>query len=278
MPEEIIDMEKSVDKYDLEMEAEEVRKKILEKLECCAARTPTDIHPERRRHQEFKIRLKNPNHKPIRCKVRQIPHNLRDKVKEAIDAQLDSGIIRPSTSEWAAPLQIVHKTDGDIRLTVDYTALNEIIQFDPYPMPVTKIILMQMTKSKWFSTFDFLKAYHQFPNEPESIKYTAFICEFGLFEYTSMPMGIATAAAWFQRCIEAELKDFIDKGVLKAFFDDSILHTATLEQHLSEALKLIEAFERAQLTISKSKCKVAQQEIGFLGHVISVGEVHNCPN
>ena len=168
--------------------------------------------------------MKDPNHRPIRCKVRQIPHNLRDKVKEAIDAQLESGIIRPSTSEWAAPLQIVHKTDGDIRLTVDYTALNEIIQFDPYPMPVTKIILMQMTKSKWFSTFDFLKAYHQFPNEPASIKYTAFICEFGLFEYTSMPMGIATAPGWFQRCIDTLMEEGVKRKCLQLYLDDCILH------------------------------------------------------
>ena len=138
--------------------------------------------------------------------MRQIPHNLRGEVKKALNEQLEAGIIRPSKSEWAAPLQIVHKADGGIRLTVDYTALNEVIQFDPYPMPVTKVILMQLSKSNWFSKFDFLKAYHQFPNEENSIKYTAFICEFGLFEYTSMPMGIATAAAWFQRCIEEELR------------------------------------------------------------------------
>ena len=246
-------------------------------LDQVAARSPNDIHPEQRRHQEFKIRLIDPNHRPIRCKARPLPYNLRDSVKEALDLQLDAGIIRPSRSEWAAPLQIVHKSDGTIRLTVDYTALNEIIQFDPYPMPSTKTLFLNLTKSNWFSKFDFLKAYHQFPNEPASIKYTAFICEFGLYEYTSMPMGISTAAAWFQRCIEIELKDFIDRNVLSAFIDDTILHTSDLEQHLLETNKLIEAFNKTKLTISLNKCKIAQREIEFLGHVIRAGSIHNCP-
>ena len=113
-------------------------------------------------------------------------------VKEALTQQLEAGLIRRSTSEWASPLHVVIKPDGTIRLTVDYKILNAAIEYDAYPMPNTHKLLQEITQSKWFSKFDFLKAYHQIPVERKSIKYTAFICEFGLFEYLAMPMGIRT--------------------------------------------------------------------------------------
>ena len=98
-------------------------------------------------------------------------------VKEALMQQLEAGLIRRSTSEWASPLHVVIKPDGTIRLTVDYKILNAAIEFDAYPMPNTHKLLQEITQSKWFSKFDFLKAYHQIPVERKSIKYTAFICD-----------------------------------------------------------------------------------------------------
>ncbi len=38
------------------------------------------------------------------------------------------------------------------------------------------------------------------------------ICELSLFEYPSMPLGIKTAAAWFQRCIDLTFDTLIAKG------------------------------------------------------------------
>ena len=219
----------------------------------------------------------DPEQKPLRCRPRPIPHNLKKDVMGAIKAQLNAGIIRPSKSEWASPLHIVHKPSGGIRLTVDYSSLNTVIQFDPYPMPATKTIFMELTKSRWFSKFDFLKAYHQYPTAKDSIKYTAFVCEFGLYKYTCMPMGICTAAAWFQRCIDHALEDFLVRGHLYVYLDDVILHTDTKEQHLTEALSLIKTFNDSGLTVSKEKCQIMQKAIGFLGHIVTQGKVQNDP-
>ena len=60
----------------------------------------------------------DPNMKPIRCKMRQIAHNLKDKVKQAIAEQEAAGIIPKSFSAWSEPLKIVHKPEIAIRITV----------------------------------------------------------------------------------------------------------------------------------------------------------------
>ena len=164
---------------------------------------------------EFLVELKDPYQKPIKFKARPLPFAIKEQVKEALNEQIDAGLIRKSRSEWAAPLHVVHKPDGSVRLTVDFKGLNEVIKFDPYPMPNSKDLFSKLTQSKYFSKLDFIKAYHQFPTAKESIKYTSFICEFGQYEYPTMPMGIKTAAAWFQRCVDQVLKPFIDDEVVQ---------------------------------------------------------------
>jgi len=261
-----------------EIQAHRVIEEISASLEECKASTPQDIDLEANRYMEFKIKMINPNQRPVRQKARQLPQAIREEVQKAITEQLTAGLIRHSTSEWAAPLQIVKKGDGGIRITVDYSQLNELIEFDPYPMPAAHRIYSELADAKYYSKFDFYKAYHQIPTEMESIKYTAFICEFGHYEYPSMPMGIKTAAAWFQRCMDITFAKLIQRNSLKCFLDDMVLYTRTLAEHLNEARILVEIMKEATLRVSLKKCELVRQEITFLGKVVSLGHLRNCPS
>jgi hypothetical protein len=84
---------------------------------------------------ELNIKLIEASTRPIRSKSRPIPHSLKEQVRTAIFEQLEAGLIRHSKSEWASPLHIVMKQDGTVRITVGYKRLNNVIEFDPYPMP-----------------------------------------------------------------------------------------------------------------------------------------------
>jgi hypothetical protein len=81
--------------------------------------------------------------------------------------------------------------------------LNKLIKNDNFPLPNIEDIYNNLSKSKFFYKIDLKSAYFQIPCDKKTIKYTAFVCEFGIFEYVVMPMGIKTAPAvyndlWFQ--------------------------------------------------------------------------------
>ena len=60
-----------------------------------------ELEPSKNAHVAFKIELIDPNIKPISCKMRPLPHHLKDKVKKALAEQEAAGIIRKSLSAWS---------------------------------------------------------------------------------------------------------------------------------------------------------------------------------
>ena len=72
---------------------------------------------------------------PIRCSPYKIPQKLEEEVNKEIEKMLGMDIIRPSTSPWGAPVVIVPKPDGTIRLCVDHRKINCVTKMDAYPIP-----------------------------------------------------------------------------------------------------------------------------------------------
>lgn len=52
-----------------------------------------------------------------------------------LDRMLDEGLAEPSQAEWASPVVMVRKTNGNYRLCIDYRRVNAISKKDAYPMP-----------------------------------------------------------------------------------------------------------------------------------------------
>ncbi len=116
---------------------DQVRENLKVKLAECSASALFDIKPKAKTKVEFKIQLINLRQRPLESKARKLPFHMQDKVQKQIDEQLESGMIRKSTSEWTSPLRCVHKPDGEIRITIDYKPLNKVIKSDNIPLPNT---------------------------------------------------------------------------------------------------------------------------------------------
>ena len=96
---------------------------------------------------------------------------------------LDTGTLERSRSEWAAPIVLVKKKEGSLRLRVDYRQMNFITQMDAYPMPRIDDLIDRLGKAKYITTLDLTRGYWQVPVAEEDQHKTASATPFGLFQF-----------------------------------------------------------------------------------------------
>ena len=70
--------------------------------------------------------IQTSDHPPTRVPYRRLPLSYQSQVDSEVQWLLKKKIVRPSSSPWAAPLVVVKKKDGGLRMCVDYRRLNDV--------------------------------------------------------------------------------------------------------------------------------------------------------
>src|SRR5699024_10146706 len=117
--------------------------------------------------------------KPVFVKPYRLPESQKTEVRNQIQKMLDDDIIEPSISPYNSPILIVPKKPDQQgnkrwRLVVDFRKLNDITEFDAYPLPNINEILDQLGNSKYFSVVDLAQGFYQIPISENSRPFTAF--------------------------------------------------------------------------------------------------------
>ena len=120
------------------------------------------------------------------------------------------------------------KKDGSWRLCIDYRKLNSVTKKDAHPLPRVEDIFDTPAVSKFFTTLDLAMGYHQVELHPDDREKTAFSTPFGLFQYTVMPFGLATAPATFMRLMTIVFSGMLYNTCL-AYLDDIIIFMAHVQ-------------------------------------------------
>ena len=167
---------------------------------------------------------------PVRQHPYRLPYSRRATVRDELQKMLDMDIIQPSTSPWASPIVLDTKKYGSIRFCVDYRTLNRMVDFDAYPIPRVDAILDKVSSAKYISMIDLTRGYWQIPLEEDSRQKSAFVTEFGLYEFKTMPFGLHGAPATFQRLMNRVLRG--PEEFLDAFLNDNAVFSDTWEEHI----------------------------------------------
>uniref|UniRef100_A0A7I4YT76 RNA-directed DNA polymerase n=1 Tax=Haemonchus contortus TaxID=6289 RepID=A0A7I4YT76_HAECO len=215
--------------------------------------------------------------KAIKQRTRPVPQGVRPELKNILDDLEERKIIRKSTSDWASPIVLVQKKDKTLRLCVDYRALNKHTKRDSYPLPITDTLLQSLGGKKFFSTLDMASGYWQIKLTEDAQNKSAFTTPEGLYEFLVLPFGLCTSPAVFQRLMDRVLGDLKGEEVF-VYIDDILVATDSEERHLQMLTKVFEAFREAKLKFKPQKCRLMEQQVSFLGHIINEKGVNMDPD
>lgn len=159
---------------------------------------------------------------------------------------------------------------------MDYRLLSGQTRKDAFPLPRIEETLDALSGAQWFSTIDLASGYHQVAVTEKDKRKTAFCTPFGLFEFQRMPFGQCNAPSTFQRLMERMFGDQNCHSLL-LYLDDVIVFSSTVEEHVSRLNLVLGRLSRESLKVKLSKCHFLQQEVSYLGHVVSAAGVATDP-
>ena len=83
---------------------------------------------------------------------------------------------------------------------------------------------------------------------------TTFKTRKGLYEWLVMPIGLCNAPTIFVRLMNDLIHPFMD-SLFIVYLDDMMAYNATLEEHISHLMKVLETSNKGQLLTNLKKCE-----------------------
>ena len=205
---------------------------------------------------------------PKFCRPRKIPFAYEEITIRELERLVNEGVLkRVEYSHWAAPIVVVPKKSGTVRICADFkTGLNDALEMHQHPLPTPDEIFSKLNQGAWFTQVDFADAYLQLEMDESSKELVTINTPKGLYQYQRLPFGVKSAPGIFQ-----ETMDNLTSGLkgCAAYLDDVIVTGTTLEEHNMNVFELFKRISDFGFRVKMDKCSFAKKEIKFLGHIIS---------
>ena len=202
-----------------------------------------------------------------------MPFALKEPLERELSCLEGLGILQKvKHSVWAAPVVVVPKGYGCLRVCGDCKqTINPVLVVDQYPLPTVEDLMSQLAGGQKFLKINLSQAYQQVQLDEVSHKFVTINTHKGLYQYTRVLFGIASALALFQTIMDTVLQG---KPSVICYLDDILVTGKSDEEHLRNLEEILKQLEQNGLRVKSEKCKFMQPSVEYLGHRIDSSGVH----
>jgi RNase H-like domain found in reverse transcriptase/Reverse transcriptase (RNA-dependent DNA polymerase) len=230
--------------------------------------------PKRLKDMEIKLEVDTP--KTINCKMYNLAEEESKIIKGFLNDNLAKGFILQSDSVWSTPVFFIDKTGGGKWPIFNYRRINAHTVKDVYPLPRIDYLFDQLHRTSLMTKFDVRDGYYNIQIKPESRWITAFKTPYRLYEPNVIPFRLCNAPAIFQCFMDRIFRPLKKKypKYLHWYMDDILIATPDNRKlHREIVHQVLEVLEKESLFLKAKKCHFEQEEVNFLGYVISQGTI-----
>ncbi|XP_053691563.1 uncharacterized protein K02A2.6-like [Sabethes cyaneus] len=213
-----------------------------------------------------KLELK-PGQKAVFRPKRPVAYATYRAVDDELDRLERMKIITPvDYSEWAAPIVVVRKANGNIRICGDYsTGLNDALQPHQYPLPLPQDIFVKLANCKLFSIIDMSESYLQVGVDDATSMLLSINTHRGIYKVNRLAPGVKAAPGAFQQLVDTMLAGLKHTC---GYIDDIVVGGENEEEHWHNLKALFQRLKEFGFTIRLEKCSFQRQQIKYLGHLL----------
>ena len=226
-----------------------------------------------------------PGTKPIVVRPYAITNPLRRQfAKEELERMIERGEIQKSNSPWCLAAFIQPKKSGKgVRLLLDARPLNKLLQQDAFTVPKISTLVGDVAAAQptVFSTLDLKSGFYNLKVDPESRKMLAFDlgCGQGLYEFLVLGQGLNPGVSAMQRVMTSLLDgcesvlgpDGYRRGGAKAYLDDIIIYSRTVEDHNLLVREVLKRLANAGFQLALNKAHLFMKSVDWLGYRLEEG-------
>lgn len=245
---------------------------MLSNIQCSLSKNENDIGKANVLPHSIEIT----DNTPIWQKPRRFSDPITKEIERQCNELLELDVIEPSHSQWSSPIVPVRKKNGDLRMCIDYRKVNSVTKQDRFPMPNLTDSIYAACNMKYFTSLDLIKGYYQVPIEENSRPYTAFSTTHNHYQFKRLSFGLRNSGLAFQRTMQDILKGIGDNNVI-VYIDDILIMTNTFEEHLQLVGQVLTTLGNYGIKVKVNKCEFFQEQVTFLGHLISNRGIKKSP-
>jgi len=165
-----------------------------------------------------------------------------NELDKSLKKMLGEGKIADCESPYGAPILVVGKPDGCLRLCVDYRNLNKLTILNKYPLPLMDELRAHIASAKVFTKRELKDGYHLIRMRKGDEHKTAFRTRYEQYKHKVMPFGLVDALATFQTMMNKVQRERLDHRVV-VYLNDILIYSDNMDDHIMLVQKVLDRLE-----------------------------------
>ena len=249
---------------------EELKRKIfgfLKRFESVLNSKEIDKLPSHRLY-DHKIELIEGSTQLSRSRVYPLSPKKLETLQKYLHENLQKGFISSSKTFYVSLILFVVKSNGQLRLCVDYRKLNVIIRRNSYSISLIEKTLARVIGCKFLFKLNIISTFNKLRMDSQSEDLITFICSLGIYKYHVLLFGLINDSVSWQHYMNDLLFEYINH-FCQVYLDDILIYSKTRREHERHLTQVFQKLEEVGLQVDIKKCEFFKTEVSFLGVILS---------